>query len=139
MKIRSKALWQYLSDTGALNGTEEDIAKAKAEYRKVYKRIWKRNNQMPRKEMRPCFTLKEYHELQILAKNAGMNPTSFFKQQVLSAFCISESKQERSKLLEALHHISVCSIGLDKSNIGTTDLQFNIRKVEELLLQYLKQ
>lgn len=139
MKIRSKALWQFISDTGALNGSEEDIAKAKAEYRKIYKRNWKRNRQIPQREMRPCFTLKEYREIWLKANEAGMNPTSFFKEQVLCILTNTISKKDREMLLQVLQCISVCSIGLEKSNIDLTELQFNISKAEELLIQYLKQ
>src|ERR1017187_7590492 len=99
MKFRSKALWQYLNDIGALQGTPEDIERAKRNYRRDYKRKWRQNKVIKPIELRPGFTAKEYKELKIAAKMAGIIPTIFIKQTALASLGVGKVIPEKTKLL----------------------------------------
>lgn len=83
--VRSKKLWQYLHETGALALGEEAIAVAKAEYRRQYKREWKQKNKSkPKRELRPEFTLQQHQALTLKARRNGYKPTGYLKELALA-------------------------------------------------------
>ena len=142
MKFRSKALWQYLNDTGALQGTPEDIERAKRSYRREYKRKWRQNKIIKPIELRPGFTAKEYRELKIAAKMAGMTPTIFIKRSALASLGMAKAIPEKIKLLTALQLVSMASIAIFKAKHGRAiDMETvanSIEQAEKVLLEYLK-
>ena len=142
MRIRSKALWQYLSDTGALNGYDEDIAKAKAEYRRIYKRTWKRKQQLPKKELRIVITPKEYGLLKLSACDAGYkSPTAFVRQYILNAHISAPTIPNKELLFQVSKYIGSAVILLFQNRAQQNILLIKeyISKADALLLQYLKE
>ncbi len=142
MKFRSKALWQYLNDTGALQGSQEDIERAKRNYRREYKRKWRQDKVIKPIELRPGFTAREYKELKIAAKMVGLTPTIFIKQSALASAGVGKAIPEKAKLLSVLQLVSMVSIAVFKAKHGrATDIQTvasSIEQAEKILLEYLK-
>lgn len=137
MRIRSKALWQYLHDTGALNGTAEDIARAKAEYRRIYKRTWKQGKRKKR-ELRPGFTEQEYTELCKRATLFNLPPTTYVRELVLAAQERPDLIPHRETLLYVLQRISMTVTALAALPNIPPDILRDLHEAESLLLDYLK-
>ncbi len=135
-QIRSKKLRQYLNERGALNGTEEEIAAAKAEYRRLYKREWKKSQQMPKKELRPGFTLKQYKELQLKARELNLSPTSLLKDLALGVIDPKHIPNS-DQLLTILQLISMSAIEFSKKRDGDMSSTELLQKAEQLLIHYL--
>lgn len=135
MKTRSKALWKYLFEKGVLEGTDEEIAEAKAEYRRQYKRMWK-ERRVKVKELRPCFTLKEYDLIQKTAKQTGLKPTTFARELLLAQSGNTDFIPNKGMLLQALQYITIVAIELSKNTTDKTSIEI-IEKAEKLLLNYL--
>jgi hypothetical protein len=134
--MRSKALWKYLSDAGVLDGSEEEIQTAKKAYRRMYKREWKRKQQIPKKEIRPLFTLREYADIMRKAKDKDKSPTAYGKQLILASLDIHSPIQDRAVLLEILSHISMSVIALSRGD--TSNLQFHLEAAERMLLSCVR-
>lgn len=108
MNIRSTSLYEYLLSSGALDGTPEDIARAKREYRKKYKREWKKNKQLPHRELRPSFSLKDYEALKVRAGEMGYeNPTAYIKQLILASLEQKSIVPHREQLEQILQYVSM--------------------------------
>ncbi len=138
MKIQSKKLYQYLLEQGVLDSSAEEIQAAKIRYRRIYKRKWKEDRQIPYKEVRPCFTLKEYASIRAVAKEAGFkNATTFAKQLVLSSAQGQSLIPNKDVLLSALQHIGMAATTLlNTANPHMVEVQ--LLKAEEILLNYLR-
>jgi hypothetical protein len=138
MKIQSKRLHQYLLEQGVLDGSPEEIGAAKIRYRRNYKKQWKQEQQLPFKEVRPCFTLKEYSSIKAIAKEAGFkNATAFAKQLVLSSAEGQSLIPNKDVLLSVLQHIGMAvTTLLNKANPHMVETQ--LLKAEEILLNYLR-
>lgn len=137
-RIRSKKLWQYLFDAGVLNGSEADILKAKAEYRKKYKREWKQNRLIPKKELRPTFTLKEYQMVRFKAQTLKLTATAFLKEVTLASIegkQIIYNKEELLKILQLIS-MSIIAFGNNEHRFIITE---QLYEAEKLLLEYVKQ
>jgi len=137
MKIRSKALYQYLLKSGLKHGTEEDIAEAKLEYRRIYKKQWKQTKR-PRKEIRIEVTLRQLAAVKIKAAELGLPHTTYARKVILSAV---ESKQDIpnvAKLRQVLQIISMTAIASAKNTIPMQYLSEQLTKAENMLLQYIK-
>jgi hypothetical protein len=124
---------QYLSDTGALSGTSEDIAVAKLAYRREYKRRWKHDRLIKPIELRPGFTTKQYKELQIRAHEFGLTPTGYIKQLAVSSIENQAIIPYKPTLLKVLQQISMSVTTLPKGFSEHTQLS----EAETLLLNYL--
>lgn len=135
MKTRSKALWKYLFEKGVLDGTDREIAEAKAEYRRQYKRMWKARR-LKQFELRPCFTGKEYDRILIAAKRAGLKPTTFARELLLVQSGNTDFIPNKEVLLQVLQYITIAAIELSKNTTGKTSTEI-IEKAEKLLLNYL--
>lgn len=135
MKIRSKALWKYLEETGVLHGTEADIARAKREYRRLYKKAWKQRR-VKRCELRPIFTMLEFEAVLNRAKQAGVKPAVFAREVILQAATSSVFIQNKDELLRVLQLISITAVELSKDESLLHLLQ-QIETAERKLLLYL--
>ena len=83
--VRSQALWDFLSQSGVLeHGTEEDIAQAKKEYRKIYYREYKRKRRRERKEITLMCSHKEYREIQLYAKQCKKGIPTIIRESCLA-------------------------------------------------------
>jgi hypothetical protein len=134
MKIRSKALYQYLLRAGVLNGPEEGIALAKAEYRKQYKRKWKKINR-PRTEIRFEVTLKEFAKLKAKAIEAEMRHTTYLKAFALASIGAPPAPDPR--LLDVLQSVSMAAIAIERDE-PKSHIHSLIIKAETALLRYLR-
>lgn len=105
--VRSKALWAYLSSAGVLDKTEEEIQRAKQEYRRIQKREWKRKNDKVIKELRPRFTHAELEEIKLYAKPFGLTPTVYFRKLALASLQNTHIVPEREQLLQVLQDIGL--------------------------------
>ena len=130
-KVRSKRLYQFLIDRGALNASKEEIMKVKAEYRKLYKKAWKKKRNVPRKEIRPCFSLKEYLDIQVKAHELGVCPTRYVKQVVLSGLHGKALVPHTNVLKKVLQ-----LLGIAQNSYG--DAVASLPEAEKLLFEYLK-
>ena len=137
MKVRSNALWQYLADSGALNGSDEDIFKAKLEYRKIYKREWKKRQKLPKKELRPIFTLKEYQHIRLKAAELKLNATAYLKAIALASVEGRYSIENKEILQKVLQLLSMSVIAL-KHNHNKYLIEEQLEQAEKLLLEYVK-
>jgi hypothetical protein len=129
---------QYLIDTGAINGTKEEIAIAISEYRKMYKREWRRNNAKKKADLRPSFTPKELYLVTVKARELGYTPTHFLRLLLLEAIGENSIIPQAEKLYKILQLIGMVTNDIQQSNI-TYRTKENIQDAEKLLLDYLKQ
>lgn len=121
MKIRSQKLYSYLQTTGTLDKAPEDIALAKKEYRRIYKRNWKQI-QRPRKELRIEFTIKQYDIIKLKAMACGQRPTTYARSVILSA---TEQQRHiicRDTLLLILQLVSRAAIGASKNRMTLREI-----------------
>jgi len=137
MRIRSKKLWQYLIETNALNGTEEDIIKAKVQYRKMYKREWKKKQRLPKKELHPVFSLKEFHIIKLKANKVGLHPSTYVKQIVIASLQSTDLLPNKEQLQKVLQLISISVISLKSNQLNLSQIAIQLEEAEKLLLQYL--
>lgn len=143
MKIRSKSLFAFLSESGVLNGTKEDIANAKALYRLRYRKDWKERHRNLKKEIRFYVTRKEYYEIKQKAISTKMTATSYSKLIVLSSISQTLQIPNRNILESIRQNIGVTlSLFLQKNKYGNV-AEWNIEKrlieAEKLITEYLNQ
>lgn len=131
MKIRSKALYTYLSDAGVLNGTPEQISYAKHCYRKLYKKNWKLQKR-PRKELRIEFTLKQYLTITAAAIAIHLRPTTYARQILLAAADTRALAISKDEVLAVLQLVSMSYNALQCGLIHNA-LSY-VRKAETQLL-----
>jgi hypothetical protein len=138
MKTRSTALYQYLLSAGVIGGSKEDIALAKAQYRKLYKKQWKARHR-PRKELRIEVTLKQLADIKVKAASANMRHTTFARSILL--FSLNEPLPlfHRDTLLQVLQYISMASIHITRNNPNRVQVLRLVQQAEAALLQYLNQ
>ena len=137
MKIRSRAIYQYLLNANVLNGTEEAIAEAKREYRKQYKRQWKQAKR-PRKEIRIEFTIKEYGTIKLKATEYDQRPTTYARSVILSATEQQHHIVGRDTLLLILQLVSRAAIGTTKNMMTLREIAELLLQAETLLIRYLE-
>lgn len=137
MKSRSKPLYEYLSNLGVLNASEEEILQAKRQYRKEYKRLWKKQRQL-HKELRIQLSLRQINEIKIKAYEFSLKPTTYARSVILSAVGDKTIIANRDCLLEILQILSMCAIAVTKNSIPYWVLSDQLGKAEQLLLDYLK-
>jgi hypothetical protein len=137
MKTRSKALYAYLLQSGVLHGTEDDIARAKREYRQNYKRQWKQQKR-PRKEIRIEFTLKQFAAITRKAKEHEVKHTVYARNSILAAAGLKWSIPNKPQLLKILQLIGMAAIALDKNITPSWQLLEQLQQAEQQLLNYLK-
>ena len=128
-RIRSISLFNYLVECNIDFNDTEAIALAKQNYRKKYKREWKKKAQRHR-EVRPLFTHYEYSELCKRAYLLDLKPTTYVRAVVLSAQENHDLIPDKPQLLEVLQRISM-AVNQDRNNTLLIE-------AEELLLSYLK-
>ena len=133
MKIRSKALFAYLSEVGVLNGTPEQIAYAKLQYRKRYKQNWKQQKQ-PHKELRIELALKQFNAIKTKAEQMAIGHTTYARNIVLAS--IDEPTTPPDTLLVVLQAVSMAAIAIEQGK-PVHAVHELVRKAEITLLQYL--
>ncbi len=136
-RIRSKNLWQYLCDAGLLTASEEDISKAKAEYRREYKKKWKQNRQMPIKDVRLSFTLKQYQGLKNKAGAMNTTPTVLSRDLVLAFIHSNQLVPDKDHVHIILQHLCMGSIALLQERHIDPSIIDHIQTAENLLTEYL--
>ncbi len=117
MKIRSKKLFAFLEAKGVLDGTDDAILEAKKEFRKNYKRDWKRYTRIKRKAINCLFTLHEYSDIQSQAKRMGLRPALFGREVILSATHSSVLVPNKNELLKALQLVGMTGISLANAQL----------------------
>jgi len=137
MKIRSKALYQYLAEQNVLRGTPDAIATAKRNYRRLYKKQWKQRRR-PRKEIRITVTLKQYADIASIAREQHTSPTALARTAILSNVEGSNYVIHDEQLLHILQVISIAAIAALKQTITMQELSLLLTKAETMLLQYLQ-
>ena len=134
MKIRSKALYEYLVQANVLDGPMEAIMLAKKQYRQRYKRQWKKRSR-PVKEIRYTVTIKQFVAIREKAKEAGLRHTTYAKAVTLEN--IGQPRLHNDTLLKALQLVSMAVIATEQRQpyMQIYDLLY---KAETALLEYLK-
>src|SRR5574338_608523 len=107
MKIRSKALYQFLVDTGAIDGTKEEVEAAKKEFRRRYQRENKRKRKALQPDIRISLTHRELFEIKVKAIECGMSYTDYIKQTVLSTLTNTLVIPNRSTLEQILQSLGI--------------------------------
>lgn len=138
MKYGSKAIFEYLKEKGLLDASREQINEAKLAYRRAYKREWKKNRQVPSKEIRPVFSLRQYVEIKIKADLFGLNPTKYVKQIVLADISGKPVIPNKGVLLQILQLLGMIAISISKERHLSNNLKEQIAEAEALLLKYVK-
>lgn len=138
MRTRSTALYQYLLSVGVIRASKEDIAQAKAQYRKLYKKQWKARHR-PRKELRIEVTLKQLADIKVKAASANMRHTTFARAIILLALKEPLPLFHRDTLLQILQQISMATILLSRSHPNRVQILHLVQQAETSLLQYLDQ
>ncbi|QTE35863.1 hypothetical protein J3L18_22325 [Mucilaginibacter gossypii] len=138
MKTRSALLYQYLLSAGVIGKSEEDIARAKAQYRRLYKKAWKAKHR-PRKELRIEVTLKQLADIKVKAASANMRHTTFARSILLLSLNEPLPLFHRDTLLQVLQYISMASIQITRSNPNRIQILRLVQQAEAALLQYLDQ
>jgi|GEM_PF-1263096 len=137
MKIRSRNLYEYLLQSGALRGSEDDIAFAKQEYRRKYKQQWKKISR-PRKEIRIEVTLKQYEAIKIKAMELELLPTTFSRSAILASTLIKHYIPYKDRLLKILQFISRIAIATSNQSLSAGQVCELASQAENMLLLYLK-
>jgi predicted DNA binding CopG/RHH family protein len=136
MKTRSNGLYAYLLQSGVLHGTVEDIAFAKVQYRKMYKRQWKQRRR-PRKEIRIEVTLKDFQAIKTAASIAKLKHTTYVRMLILSSLGIKQLIPHKQVLLNALQLISMAVIAMANKSQSRQLLE-QLTNAEQILLNYVK-
>lgn len=129
----SKKLLLFLQETGAIHGTLEDIALAKKEYTRLYKKNWKQNT-LKNKEIRATFTADEYSHIQRKAAARGMTPTTYIRKLALAPG--GEPVPHTERLLLILQKLRMAAIRAARENTSFVPL---LDEIERHLLEYLNQ
>jgi hypothetical protein len=137
MKTRSTALYNHLLAAGVIGGSKEDIALAKAQYRKLYKKQWKAKHR-PRKEIRIEVTLKQFAEIKAKASTANMRHTTFARAILLVALNEPLPLLHRDTLLQILQYVSMAAIQITRNGNRLQALRL-VREAESALLEYVNQ
>src|ERR1700743_2473860 len=133
MGNRSHAFYDYLLETGALNGTPEQIAIARLSWRKIYKRNWKRSRAAT-KEIRIEFSVEQFSIIQQRAAKSQLPCTTFARNTILKAIGLERSVKKSPELLAALQLVSMMvNSAIREQHPDMEPLQ----KVETFLLQCL--
>ena len=130
-------MYTYLSETGVLNGTPEQIAYAKHQYRRQYKKQWKQTKR-PRKELRIEFTLKQFTAINRKALESELSRTAYARNIILAATGSEQFIPHKEQLLQVLQLVSMASIGAIKRTHSLTDLTNLLTQAEMLLLHYIQ-
>lgn len=133
MKTRSRAFYAYLSETGMLNGTPEQIAIARQEYRKRYKKAW-RQGRNTAKEIRFTVTPTQYATIEAKANIIQSRPTAYAKATVLER--IGQPAIHNERLLAILQLVSMAATALHHDNPRHRAYGL-VRGAEMKLLEYL--
>lgn len=133
MKARSPKLAQYLEETGAINGSPEDIARAKIEYRKAYKAEHKKKSASKHNELRPQFTPPEYEAVKEKADALGITPTAYVK--AVSLNYDTGILPHKDVLLNVLQILSMTTIVLERERHPAAASLYD---AEKMLTEYLR-
>lgn len=136
MKIRSKALYEHLLKANLLEGSQEDIVRAKREYRRIYKKQWKEQNK-PLKEIRIIVSLKDFVEIKMRAHQYKLKHTTYSRHAILASISKKDLIPNRDQLLLILQLISISAIGSMRSSMSPWEVSEKIHEAERLLLEYL--
>ena len=136
MKIRSKPLYTYLQNANVLDGTKEDIYRAKCEYRRMYKKNWKKIKRA-RKELRIEISLRQYMDIKVRASELELKHTVYARNLILAAV---ESKQfipHKDRLLKIMQLVSIITIAASKNSLPLWQIGEQLVQAEKMLLEYL--
>jgi hypothetical protein len=104
-------MWEYLDSIGILeNGTDEQIEKAKKDYRKIYFTKHKRVQRTLKREFTLRFSKEkgEYTTIELKAKQHRMKITAFLKSAVLAYINKTYIAPDRLKIAELEQLLSQC-------------------------------
>lgn len=140
MKIRSRNLYNFLVEKGVFDKGEEAIKEAKTEYRRIYKRTWKKNIIVKKKELRPAFTPKEHNDLIIKSRLLGLSPTAYIQKLAIDALGQTTILPHREKLLKILQLVGISQNLIQNHRYSYPFSQADeyLKEAELLLLEYLK-
>lgn len=143
MRIKSKALWQYLKDRELHEAAPDDpaVQSAKTQYRKDYKRDWKKSR-VPKKEMRIEFTLAQHVDIRLRATELHSKPTAYCRKLILAAvesLPVIHNREQLEKVFQLLGMSLTPLIRYEAHQININELKEYLQQAEGLLSQYLKQ
>jgi len=136
MKTRSKALFTYLQQTGVLGGTPEAIALVKKQYRALYKKQWKKQQQSW-KEVRISFTIEQYQMITFAAAQCAQKTTVYARTIILSTVENRPFIAERETLLQVLQLLSLAINAAQRNDSSIHKITQLLAHAEQLLLTYL--
>ena len=110
-KKHTGEMWDYLESIGVLeNGTDEEIKKAKRNYRKIYFTKHKRKQRALKREFTVRFSKEkqEYSRVEFTAKHHKMKITEFLKSAVLAYINKTYIVPDRSQVWDLEQLLSQC-------------------------------
>lgn len=139
MKIRSHSLYAYLVEKEVLDKGEIAIKEAKIEYRRIYKRNWKKNAVIKMKELRPAFTPKEYSGIIIKSRTVGLTATKYLQKIAIEAISKNTLIPHREKLLKVLQLVGISQnlVQNQRHSYPFSQVDEYLKEAEFILLDYL--
>eukprot|EP01037_Dinobryon_pediforme_P007928 gene7928-8000_t len=122
---------------GMLNGTPGEIAMAKKEYRKVYKREWKK---LPRntKEVRFIINQNQYEAISKEAGRLNAKISAYARAAILQSIESNGQLHNRDALLKTLQIVGMASIRMMRNTISYSEALALILDVETRLLHIVE-
>jgi hypothetical protein len=137
MKIRSKKLYAYLKETGALEKGPGAIREAKKEYRRIYKRDWKRSKRQVSRVIEIRVSLKEYKALQNRCIESNTKPFDFAKEVLCVALNNTDFIPNKTLLQKVLQQLSIVNIAMQKGRGNVEAIKNILNAAEQMLDKYL--
>lgn len=135
MKIRSKTLFDFLEQEGALGKSVEEVAQAKILYRKQYMSDYHKRRRRELKSIRFYLTKRQITKLKATAEKEGLPPTTLVKSLTLER--LNQTETVSSKELQPVAK----DLGLAINRLTQTKIDKDILKLlvqtEQTLLSML--
>lgn len=116
-----------------LDGTPEQMAIARQEYRKLYKKAWRQGRNTTR-EIRIEFALDQFATIQRYAATSHLPCRTFARNAILRAVGLEGDAKKSPQLLSALQLVSMMINTASREHRPESD---TLQEVETLLLRYL--
>lgn len=133
-RIRSKKLYRFLEEQGALSNPRE-IRRLKREYRRQYQNTWQRQQRKKQQELRFTITKEEYQKVKISCQKESITPSELAKDLLLS---YSRSEPFVTNKEELLAVAKELGLSIHRLKAGEADPTLNkLLSAETRLLTYL--
>ncbi len=134
-RIRSKKLYRFLKEHGALQNPRE-IKHFKRVYRRNYQKFWQRQQRKKRHEIRFTLTKEEYGAIKAYCQNESIKPTPLAKALLISHCKSAAFVPNREQLLVVAKELGLAINRIHSKGADDLVLQ-KLLSAETQLLNYL--